>query len=486
MKRVFAAKMAIIMLAVSVSVAMPAYAAQYDEGVDGFCYNGYSIPAYDGDSYEIINDGEPMFTSSQLTQDIYEEYGELDEKGRVTQCVANIDHTLMPTQDRGSIGCVYPTSWVQKKYETVSGGYLYNRSHLIGWQLTGENANANNLMTGTRSFNTVGMLPFENQVAEYIRLDNDNNVLYRVTPVFLGDNLLASGVIMEAESVDDLGDSVKFCVFVYNVQPGVSIDYSTGDSVLTAQPQPQPADISKAAISVATSTYTGTARKPAVTVKYDNKLLSVGKDYTLYYTDNINAGTAHVRITGINNFIGCVTKSFTIKKASYTPTVSSVKCVYDGNPHYISVKGVKSGSTIKYRTSSTSYSTVKVSRTSVGKTTVYYSITNPNYSAVSGSRTITVLPRSTSLSGISAGSGRFTAKWYRRTAQTTGYQLQYSTGSGFSSPHTVTIKGTSTLSRTIKNLRHKKRYYVRVRTYKTVGGKNYYSSWSGTKSVVTK
>ncbi|MGN0531400.1 MAG: DNA/RNA non-specific endonuclease [Eubacterium sp.] len=484
MKNILAAKMAAIILVVSVSVAMPTYAAQYDEGIDGFCYNGYNIPAYDGDSYEIINDGEPMFTSSQLTQDIYEEYGELDDKGRVTQCIANIDQTLMPTEERGSISSVYPTGWVQKKYDIVSGGYLYNRSHLIGWQLTGENANKNNLMTGTRSFNTVGMLPFENQVAEYIRSDEENNVLYRVTPVFLGENLLASGVIMEAESVDDLGESIKFCVFVYNVQQGVSIDYSTGDSVLTAQPQPR--DIAKATITVASSTYTGTARNPAVTVKFDNKLLTRGTDYTLYYTDNINAGTAHVEITGINDFTGSVTKSFIIKKATYTPTVSSVKCVYDGKPHYISIKGIKSGSTIKYRTSSTSYSAKKVSRTSVGKTTVYYSISNPNYASVSGSRTITVLPRSTSLSGISAGSGRFTAKWYKRTAQTTGYQLQYSTGSSFSSPHTVTIKGTSTLSRTVKNLKHKKRYYVRVRTYKTVGDKNYYSSWSAVKSVVTK
>lgn len=476
--------LALFVFLVVLGVSVSAY-AQYVDGIDAFQYNGYSIPKYDGDTYEVLNNGEPKFTSSQLTQDIYEQYGELDSLGRVTECIANIDRTLMPTGTRGDIGSIYPTGWVQNKYDCVSGGYLYNRSHLIGWQLTGENANKNNLMTGTRSFNAVGMLPFENQVADYVKQDEDNNVLYRVTPVFQGTNLLAAGVIMEAESVDDLGESVKYCVFVYNVQPGVSIDYATGDNIATGTTKEK--DISTASITVDSTTYTGTARKPAVTVKYDNTTLAQGTDYTLYYYDNINAGTAHVRITGNGAYTGSVTKSFTIKKASYTPTINSYKCVYDGKQHYISTKGIKAGSTIKYKTSkSAAYSTKTVTRTSVGKTTVYYSITNPNYTAITGSRTITVLPKATSLSSLTGGKNSLSIKWKKQTTQTTGYQIQYSTSSTFSSAKIVKITSNTTTAKTIKNLKAKKKYYARVRTYKVVNGTYYYSSWSKAYNTTTK
>lgn len=204
--------------------------ASYTSTIDSFTYNGYYIPAYDGDVYEEINGNEPKFTSTQFTQDISVTYGELDSLGRVTTCYGNLDHTLFPTGECGNISSVYPTGWVQAQYDFINGKYLYYRSNLIMWALTGQNANKQNLMTGTRTFNTIGMLTYENKVLNYLKEDEGNNVLYRVTPVFKGNDLLASGLIMEAESVDDLGAKLKFAIFVYNVEPGVEIDYATGKS----------------------------------------------------------------------------------------------------------------------------------------------------------------------------------------------------------------------------------------------------------------
>lgn len=187
------------------------------------------IPEYEGEPYVEIDDGEPDFASSELTTQSYETYGELDELGRCQEAEACVGTDLMPTEERGRIGQVKPSGWHTVKYENVDGKYLYNRCHLIGYQLTAENANEKNLITGTRYMNTEGMLPFENEVADYVR-ETENHVMYRVTPVFEGDNLVASGVWMEAESVEDDGEGVSFNVYVYNVQPGIEIDYSQGDS----------------------------------------------------------------------------------------------------------------------------------------------------------------------------------------------------------------------------------------------------------------
>lgn len=185
--------------------------------------------AYDGKPYVVINDNDPDFTDADMTTTSFESYGELDGLGRCTTAFANIGKDLMPAEKRGSIGEVKPTGWQTAKYDNVDGKYLYNRCHLIGYQLTGENANANNLITGTRYLNVDGMLPFENMVADYIK-ETGNHVLYRVTPVFSGDNLVASGVHMEAESVEDNGDGILFNVYCFNAQPGIAIDYATGDS----------------------------------------------------------------------------------------------------------------------------------------------------------------------------------------------------------------------------------------------------------------
>ena len=190
-----------------------------------------TLPEYSDSPYVIVNNNEPFFTENDMTVDSFEYYGELDELGRCTVAYASIGKDLMPTEKRGSIGSVKPTGWHTVKYDFVDGKYLYNRCHLIGYQLTAENANEKNLITGTRYLNVQGMLPFENMTADYVK-ETENHVLYRVTPVFEGNNLVAAGVLMEAESVEDKGEGVEFCVFVYNAQPGVTIDYATGDSWL--------------------------------------------------------------------------------------------------------------------------------------------------------------------------------------------------------------------------------------------------------------
>ena len=190
------------------------------------------IPAYSGEPYVVLNNNVPEFTDRDLVTDSYESYSELDALNRCGVVMACVGQDIMPTEERGSIGQVKPTGWQTVKYDCVDGKYLYNRCHLIGFQLTGENANERNLITGTRYLNVEGMLPFENMVADYVT-ETRNHVLYRVTPIFVGNNLVASGVQMEAQSVEDEGEGIQFNVYCYNVQPGVEIDYTTGDSWLS-------------------------------------------------------------------------------------------------------------------------------------------------------------------------------------------------------------------------------------------------------------
>lgn len=191
------------------------------------------IPAFNGNAYVEVNGNAPYFTQEDMTTDAYETYAPLDALGRCGVAMSCIGEELMPTEDRGSIGQVKPSGWHTVKYDFVDGKYLYNRCHLIGFQLTGENANRENLITGTRYLNVEGMLPFENMVADYIK-ETGNHVMYRVTPVFEGEELVARGVLMEAKSVEDDGDGILFCVYVYNNQPGVEIDYLTGESKLAS------------------------------------------------------------------------------------------------------------------------------------------------------------------------------------------------------------------------------------------------------------
>ena len=188
-----------------------------------------AIPEYTGSAYTVLNDNIPDFPEEDFTEESFETYSDMDSLGRCGVAYANIGEDLMPTTKRGSIGQVKPSGWHTVKYDSVDGKYLYNRCHLIGYQLTAENANEKNLITGTRYLNTEGMLPVENMVADYIK-ETGNHVLYRVTPLFDGNNLVATGVQMEAESVEDKGDGILYNVFCYNTQPGITIDYKSGDS----------------------------------------------------------------------------------------------------------------------------------------------------------------------------------------------------------------------------------------------------------------
>lgn len=189
------------------------------------------IPAFSGEPYVILNNNQPKFDADQLVTTSYEKYSELDSLGRCGVAMACVGKDIMPTEDREDIGSVKPSGWQSVKYDIVNGKYLYNRCHLIGFQLTGENANEKNLITGTRYMNVDGMLPFENMVADYVK-ETGNHVLLRVTPVFNGNELVARGVVMEAYSVEDNGEGVCFNVYVYNNQPGITINYATGESVL--------------------------------------------------------------------------------------------------------------------------------------------------------------------------------------------------------------------------------------------------------------
>ncbi len=191
-----------------------------------------NIPEYSGKPYVVINNNIPNFEDKYKNTQTFEIYNALDNLGRATMAFANVSLNTMPDEKRGSIGNIKPSGWHTIKYDIIDGKYLYNRCHLIGYQLTGENANKKNLITCTRYMNTKGMLYFENMVADYIK-NTDNHVLYRVTPIYNGDNLLANGVLMEAYSIEDSGEGVKFNVFVYNVQTGIEIDYKTGKSKLS-------------------------------------------------------------------------------------------------------------------------------------------------------------------------------------------------------------------------------------------------------------
>ena len=204
------------------SDVLPEYVGEGAESLE-------EIPEFSDATYVAVNGNVPFFMPEEITEESYEYYSELDALGRCGVTMACIGVDIMPTEERGEIGSVKPTGWQSVKYDIVDGKYLYNRCHLIGFQLAGENANKRNLITGTRYLNIEGMLPFENLVADYVQ-ETENHVLYRVTPLFDGDDLVAHGVLMEGWSVEDEGEGICFCVYAYNAQPGIEIDYATGDS----------------------------------------------------------------------------------------------------------------------------------------------------------------------------------------------------------------------------------------------------------------
>ena len=246
-------------------------------------FNAADVPAYSGKPYTAVNNNEPYFTSDNLTTEAFENYSELDALGRCGVAYANVCLETMPTEKRGSISEVKPTGWHSVKYDNVDGKSLYNRCHLIGYQLTAENANQQNLITGTRYLNVDGMLPFENMVADYVK-ETDNHVLYRVTPIFTGDNLVADGVLMEGYSVEDEGDGICFCVYAYNVQPGITIDYATGDSWLSSEKgNSDSSSGGNSAVSQSAADKSGTQQAAVQTesVKETSASVSTGTEYIL-------------------------------------------------------------------------------------------------------------------------------------------------------------------------------------------------------------
>lgn len=246
-------------------------------------FNAADVPAYSGEPYTAVNNNEPYFTSNNLTTEAFENYSELDALGRCGVAYANVCLETMPTEKRGSISEVKPTGWHSVKYDNVDGKSLYNRCHLIGYQLTAENANQQNLITGTRYLNVDGMLPFENMVADYVK-ETDNHVLYRVTPIFTGDNLVADGVLMEGYSVEDEGDGICFCVYAYNVQPGITIDYATGDSWLSSEKgNSDSSSGGNSAVSQSAADKSGTQQAAVQTesVKETSAPVSTGTEYIL-------------------------------------------------------------------------------------------------------------------------------------------------------------------------------------------------------------
>ena len=246
-------------------------------------FNAADVPAYSGEPYTAVNNNEPYFTSDNLTTEAFENYSELDALGRCGVAYANVCLETMPTEKRGNISEVKPTGWHSVKYDNVDGKSLYNRCHLIGYQLTAENANQQNLITGTRYLNVDAMLPFENMVADYVK-ETDNHVLYRVTPIFTGDNLVADGVLMEGYSVEDEGDGICFCVYAYNVQPGITIDYATGDSWLSSEKgNSDSSSGGNSAVSQSAADKSGTQQAAVQTesVKETSAPVSTGTEYIL-------------------------------------------------------------------------------------------------------------------------------------------------------------------------------------------------------------
>lgn len=234
-------KASLLALLLALTLILSGCSAAQGISYDGIYMDESDIPQAQTDEdipYKVLNDNVPEFTEEDLARDVFESYSDLDSLGRCGQAFALLGEETMPTEDRQSIGQIRPSGWQTVRYDDlIQDKYLYNRCHLIGYQLSGENANEKNLITGTRYMNVQGMLPFENQVADYIE-ETGNHVLYRVSPIYEGDELVARGVKMEALSVEDSGAGICFNVFVYNIQPGITIDYATGDSHRTGEDVP--------------------------------------------------------------------------------------------------------------------------------------------------------------------------------------------------------------------------------------------------------
>ncbi len=275
MKKMVAMRALLVLLAVCLLSSCVSFEISFSPEVQW-----QDLPSAEGETYRVLQDNQPNFAAEDLVAESYEYYSPLDSLGRCGPAVACIGRDLMPTKDRESIGQVKPSGWKTAKYDFVDGKYLYNRCHLIGFQLTGENANERNLITGTRYFNVEGMLPFENMVADYVK-ETENHVLYRVTPVFEGNELVARGVVMEAKSVEDGGEGICFHVLVYNFQPGVTIDYATGESDASEEESSAPTGDADYILNTSSKKFHRSSCKLTGDIKEKNKAFSKENRETL-------------------------------------------------------------------------------------------------------------------------------------------------------------------------------------------------------------
>lgn len=341
---VIAATLLLTAAALFFAGAGPAFADEYKTTIDAFSYGDYQIPAYDGDPSEPVNENLPAFTADEMEAEPFVYYSNLDELGRCQTASSMLSQVLMPTWDRGKINTVYPSGWIQKEYDVISGKYLYNRCHLIGWQLAGADLTslpkaelAKDLITGTKYLNvgagSTGMVGYENEVAAYLKDDPENEVAYRVTPVFEGENLVAYGVLMEAKSV--ASNDIEFCAFCYNVQPEIAINYATGESRLAASIEDNK-PMNDCQIQVgAKAVYTGAERKVVITVTDGEKTLTEGLDYETVWKTNTLPGKASVSIVGVGSYRGTVTCHFIIVPAR--AAISKMQTKKDGRKALVRV-----------------------------------------------------------------------------------------------------------------------------------------------------
>lgn len=474
-KRLFSFLVAIITVFATVNVTPFASSANYTSSIGGFYYDEYYIPKYDGDIYETVNGNDPEFSLEEKVTTSYETYSELDSLGRCGEAQACLSTDTMPKENeqRGDISKITPTGWKQASYSIVSGSWLYNRCHLIGWQLSAENANEKNLITGTRSFNVDGMLIFEDEVASYIK-ETNNHVLYRVTPVFEGTNLLATGVIIEAESVEN--NEIEFCVFCYNVQNGLSIDYSNGNSCLKSG-FAENIENCNVLLNSTNYTYTGSKIKPNITVKNGTTELVKNTDYTVSYSNNINVGTAKITVTGTGNYSGSLKKTFSIKQKSVSNLKYSIpNKAYTGKQIKPSIT-LKNGN--KKLVKNTDYA---VTSYGTNKNTGKGYVTVKGKGNYKGSKKLTfyIVPKKTTVSVKNVTANSVKLKWNNVTGKT-GYAVAYkkSGASGYKSIYL------SKNEKTITSLSSNTNYTVKVRAYKTIDGVKKYGEWSTAKTFKT-
>ena len=480
----------VLCLTLMLFMTAPSFAGEYETTIDGFSIDGVSVPGYDGYSTEVVNGNDPMFNEEDYGDTAEAHYGDLDSLGRCTYADGLLDSSLIPTWSRGDISSVTPSGWVQAKYTgVVSGGWLYNRCHLIGWQLTGADLTsmtkaelAKNLITGTRYLNVGsggdGMVGYENEVADYIKEDEAHKVAYSVTPIFFNDDLVARGVLMQAKSIGN--NDISYCVFCYNVQPGIAIDYETGNSILT-QSLTDNISVSDCTINFPEEkfTYTGFAIEPKATLEHEGNQLNEGVDYTLSYKNNTKAGQAVMIITGVGTYKDTASFEFTIepaslKNCSVNLSATKVKCTGKALKPKVEAANGKAAMAVN-----TDYTVTYKNNLNAGKASVVITGTGSYKDSVT--KYFIITPAKAVIKKMSAKKKSIVVSAVKQK-NVTAYQFAYKQ----KGKKKWIIKTSKTPTKTIAKLKRNKTYSLKVRTYKKIDGKTYYGSWSVVKQIKTK